>query len=137
MFVVYVSYAFIKWNTIVECNFSISIITWCRYVSCYKNICVWIITEIWFNDLGFKFNGCAIFISITIVCFIWSLITYHFLVANFKDSLHSSPSKFAIFFLFPLLYVIAFPLLYVTKKLKQLLHHLVKIQNLFLSIFQW
>ena len=68
VFIVYVSYAFRKWSTIFKCNSSISITTCCCYIPCYKNICVWIITKIWFNDFGFKFNGCTITFSFTIIC---------------------------------------------------------------------
>ena len=70
IFIVYVSYAFRKWSKIFKCNSSISITTCDCYIPCYKNICIWIITKILFNDFGFKFNGCTISISFTIVCVI-------------------------------------------------------------------
>ena len=70
MFIVYVSSAFRKRSTIFKRNSNISIATFCCYIPCYKNICVWIITKIWFNKFGFKFNCCTIFTFFAIVCVI-------------------------------------------------------------------
>ena len=87
------SYAFCKWGTIFKWNSSIITTTcWC-YIPCYKNICVWIIPKILFNDFGFEFDGCTTFISFIIV----RVILIHFLVANFQYSLLVSPNKFTIF----------------------------------------
>ena len=106
---VYMSYAFHKWITIFKCNSSITITTCCCYIPYYKNICFLIITKIWFNGFGFKFNDCTIFISIAIVSYSdhWYVILltfdidmYLFLVANFEDSLSASTNKFTIFWVF-------------------------------------
>ena len=122
------SYAFCKWSTIFKCNFSIfATISYC-YVSCYKNICIWIIAKIWFNGFGFKFYGCTTFISFTIVCIILIIdnIT-NFLLQILKIHCQYHPINFQ-FFKFPLLYVV---------KIKQLLQHFVKIQKLFLLTCRW
>ena len=125
MFIIYMSYALSNWSAIFKYNVCISITTCCCYISCYKNICVWIITKIWFNDFSFKFNGCTIFISITIVCIILIINNTPFSRCEFsfaKDSLSVLPNKFAIFCVSIII---------------QLLQNFVKIQKLFLLTFRW
>ena len=70
MFIVYMSYTSCKWSTIFRCNFNTSITTCIWYISCYKNICIWLITKTCFNNFCFKLNAWIIFISFTIFCVI-------------------------------------------------------------------
>ena len=70
----------------------------CCYMPCYKDMCVWITTKILFNDLGFKFNGCTIFISFIIICVILIIDNIPFSCCKFFGDLLSAPSnRYAIY----------------------------------------
>ena len=97
VFIIYMSYTSCKWSTIFKYNFSICITTCSYYNSCYKNICIWIIETIWFNNFDFEFNAWLISFPSPYSVLSWSLITHHFLIAFFEDSLSVSVNKFARF----------------------------------------
>ena len=67
MFIVYTSYAFVNGAQFLNATFLLALPPAPFLLALSP---VWIITKIWFNDFSFKFNGCTIFISITIVCII-------------------------------------------------------------------
>ena len=94
------SYAFCKWSTIFKCNFSISITLCGCYVSCYKNICIWIITKIWFSNFFSNLILEPFSSPSPYSVLFWWLITYHLLLAKFEDSLLASPNKFTVFWVF-------------------------------------
>ena len=79
----HLSYTSCKWSTIFKCNISILFTTCSCYISYFKNMWIWIITNIWFNDFYFRFK-CLNHLHF------WSLKTYHFLVKYFEDSLSES-----------------------------------------------
>ena len=116
MFIVYMGYEFRKWCTVFKHDFNISIITCCCYVSCYKNICSWIIAKTWFNGLSFKLN-----------CIILIIDNIPFSFASFKDSLLVSTNKFAFFCVS----------IIISSQKQKLLQHFVKIEKLFLLTFRW
>ena len=112
-----------KWCTFFKCNICLIVCSY-GYISWNWNQFIRIVIKTWFNTFRFEFDRIPLLVFIFCCLIVYSI---PFFVASLDSSLFESFKKFLVFLFKNILY---FHFIWC-------LQNFVKIQKLFLLIFQW